>query len=129
MRQDAIKVTGLSSNKLSRLDSYGLVQPVKFGSAAHPVVMYEPSQMVELELISLIGDRLKKSEIQSALEVLRSQSHNQRLLDGWIVIHEGNLAIWEDGQAIAQWVQAETKTQGVIEIKVVKIRGDRNDSI
>lgn len=123
-RQQAIKLSGLSSGQLSRLDSSEIVKPTKLGSESHPVVLYNLSQIWELRTIAALRQNLSMQEIKKVIEYLREKNFAPILFSKFLVFCNDKL-YWitsdELGEAI---VELSGKNKGQIVLKAVHPIGD-----
>lgn len=118
-RQQAIKLSGLSSGQLSRLDSSEIVKPTKLGSESHPVVLYDLSQIWELRTIAALRQNLSMQEIKKVIEYLRKEDFAQNLFSQFLVFCNDKLYwITSDklGEAI---VELSGENKGQIVLKAV----------
>jgi DNA-binding transcriptional MerR regulator len=70
-RQEAIKLSGLNSAKLSYLDSTGIVVPQKLGLKRHPTCLYSWEQLIELRTIKKLREDASLQKLRQAKEYLR----------------------------------------------------------
>lgn len=68
-RQQAIKLSGSTSSRLSYLDSVGLVRPEKIGEegSKKPVVLYTKEQIDQVKLIDTASNWLNLGTIRLAV--------------------------------------------------------------
>jgi DNA-binding transcriptional MerR regulator len=74
-RQETISLTGVSSSRLSYLDSTKLVSPDKFGNPKHPKVIYSWEQILQIKIIDRLRERLSLQEIRKVLEFLEQREY------------------------------------------------------
>ena len=80
-RQETLGLTGLTSNQLSYLDKLGLVVPHRSGHPKHPTVTYTPEQVLEIQLIKRLREKVSNQEIKEALELLKSRNYDPLLFN------------------------------------------------
>src|SRR6476646_6612497 len=85
VRQEAIKLSGLTSGQLSRLDAIGLIVPTKIGSSSHPVVIYSDRQLLELKLFGHLRE-FSRREFKRILDTFRQYHDPQQFLDSFLVV-------------------------------------------
>ncbi|HLO83894.1 MAG TPA: MerR family transcriptional regulator [Nostocaceae cyanobacterium] len=105
-RQEVLKLTGLSSGQLSRLDKSGIVQPTKLGSESHPVVLYNLDQVLELRIIYALRQQLSMQEIRKVIDYIRNNGFDTTLLGKFLIFCNGQL----------YWVQSDELGETIIEL-------------
>jgi DNA-binding transcriptional MerR regulator len=90
-RQETIILTGVSSSRLSYLDSTMLVCPEKFGSPRRPIVVYGWDKILEIKII----DRLRgELTLQSIRKIAKDLDCTSVLLsDSRLVFLDGSLYV------------------------------------
>lgn len=78
-RQEALKLSGLSSGKLSYLDSTGLVSPQKLGNSKKPVCLYSWEQLIELRIIHHLRQDASLQQLRQAKEYLKKIGDTESL--------------------------------------------------
>lgn len=71
-RQEAIKLSGLTSSRVSYLDSTGVVRPYKVGSSLKPTCLYSWEQILELRTIALITEDVTLQELRKTVKYLKA---------------------------------------------------------
>lgn len=71
-RQQAIRLSGLSSNKLSYLDRLGLVSPQKTGNPKKPACIYTWEQIIQLRTIYRLRQDASMQQVTKTLNFLKS---------------------------------------------------------
>lgn len=84
-RQEVLKLTGLSSGQLSRLDKSGVVEPTKLGSESHPVVLYTLNQVLELRAIARLREQLSMQEIRKVVDYIRKHGFDKSLSGKFLI--------------------------------------------
>jgi DNA-binding transcriptional MerR regulator len=93
-RQEVLKLVGLSSGQLSRLD----------GSDKHPVVLYTLEQLFELRIIAALRKKLSMQEIRKVVDHIRDNAFDKALF--------GKFFIFCDNQLY--WVQSSDSMEDTI---------------
>lgn len=78
-RQEALRLTGLTSNQISYLEKLDLVVPEKSGHPRHPAVRYSAEQILEIQLIKRLREKISNQEIKQALEYLKTRNYDPSL--------------------------------------------------
>ncbi len=98
-RQETISLTGVSSSRLSYLDSTGLVSPQKFGNLKHPKVVYSWEKILQIKIIDRLREKLSLQEIRKVLEFLEKRNYTPSLFKCNLVFIDEQLYLiesWED---------------------------------
>lgn len=123
-RQQAIKLSGLSSGQLSRLDRAYVVQPQKLGSNAHPVCLYTLIQVLELRTIAALRQNLSMQEVKKVIECLRKCKFEPAFFSKFLLFCNNDL-YWFDLSEISEAIVDLTrKNNGQIVLKIVHPIGD-----
>lgn len=75
-RQETLRLTGLTSNKLSYLDRTDLVKPKKIGNPKHPTVIYSWEQILEIKTISRLREKISLQEIRQVINYLKQENYD-----------------------------------------------------
>jgi DNA-binding transcriptional MerR regulator len=70
-RQQAIKLSGSTSSRLTYLDRIGLVVPEKIGDSKKPVVLYTDKHIEQIKLINKAAEFLSLDGIKLAIKKKR----------------------------------------------------------
>jgi DNA-binding transcriptional MerR regulator len=124
-RQEVLKLTGLSSGQLSRLDKSGVVEPTKLGSESHPVVLYSLNQVLELRVIAALRTQLSMQEIRKVVSYIREHEFDKAIF-GRFLIFCGDQLYWvHSGASVEETIIKLTgKNRGQLILKAVHPIGD-----
>jgi DNA-binding transcriptional MerR regulator len=124
-RQEVLKLTGLSSGQLSRLDKSGVVEPTKLGSESHPVVLYSLNQVLELRVIAALRTQLSMQEIRKVVNYIREYGFDTAL-SGKFLIFCGEQLYWicSDESLQETIIKLTGKNRGQVILKAIHPIGD-----
>ncbi len=124
-RQEVLKLTGLSSGQLSRLDKSGVVEPTKLGSESHPVVLYSLDQVLELRVIAALRTQLSMQEIRKVVNYIREHGFDTAL-SGKFLIFYGEQLYWicSDESLQETIIKLTGKNRGQVILKAIHPIGD-----
>jgi DNA-binding transcriptional MerR regulator len=123
-RQQALKLTKLSSGQLSRLDKSGVVKPTKLGSESHPVVLYSLNQVLELGVIAALRERLSMQEIRKVVDYIREHGFDKTLLGKFLIFCDDRLYWVQSDELSDTIIQLSGKNRGQAVLKAVHPIGD-----
>ena len=135
-RQETILLTGVSSSRLSYLDSIGLVSPEKFGNPKHPKVIYSWQKIIQIKIIDMLKKQLSLLEIRKVLEFLEQHNYKPSFFQCNLVFINEQLCLienWQDFGFKVLEASAENKGQLVIhqisaiEKVISELRAKRNE--
>ena len=113
-RQETMILTGLTSNQLSYLDRTDLVTPRKEGHPRHPKITYSAEQILEIQLIKKLREKVSPKEVESALDYLKSKDYDPPLLNVRLLSFNKNL----------YWIKNEENLKSLIMELVEKNKGE-----
>ena len=113
-RQEALRLTGLTSNQISYLEKLSLVVPEKNGHPRHPTVSYSAEQILEIQLVKRLREKISNQEIEQALECLRSRNYDPSLFKVKLLFFNSKL----------YWLEKEGDLQKIV-TKLVSEAKDR----
>ena len=109
-----MRLTGLTSNQISYLEKLNLVVPEKNGHPRHPAVRYSAEQILEIQLIKRLREKISNQEIEQALECLRSRNYDSSLFKVKLLSFNSKL----------YWLEKEGDLQKIV-VKLVSESKDR----
>ena len=116
-RQETLALTGVSSGRLSYLDSTGLVVPEKSGNQKHPIVVYTWEQVLQLKLIDRLRNRLSLQEIRKVIQFLKKKNYKPPIWHANLMFVCGKLYLIENSEQFQQTVlEASGKNRGQVVI-------------
>lgn len=128
-RQEALKLSGLTSGQLSRLDASKTVVPTKYGSGLRPAVVYSFDQVILLRFIARLTNQLSMQEtkrIATSLAIdakLQGIPHLNQYQDRYLIIGDEVLC-WTPAEEIGAAVVDMMCGKGHVSLKVVTPVGD-----
>lgn len=84
-RQEVLKLSKLSSGKLSYLDEIGLVCPEKIGNKNRPTCLYSWEQLIELRTIYRLRQDASLQQLRTAKDYLKKIGDSESLADKTLV--------------------------------------------
>ncbi|MBD2357029.1 MerR family transcriptional regulator [Tolypothrix sp. FACHB-123] len=124
-RQETISITGVSSSRLSYLDSSKLVSPNKFGNPKHPKVIYSWEQILQIKIIDRLRERLSLQEIRKVLEFLEQREYTPSFFKCNLVFIGEQLYLIESWQDFGLKVlEASGKNKGQLVIHEIGAIGE-----
>ena len=124
-RQETISLTGVSSSRLSYLDSTGLASPEKFGNPKHPKVIYSWEKILQIKIIDRLREKLSLQEIRKVLEFLEQRNYRPSLFQCNLVFIDDQLYLIEDWQDFGLKVlEASGKNKGQLVIHQIGAIGE-----
>ncbi|WP_179071982.1 MerR family transcriptional regulator [Nostoc sp. C057] len=123
-RQEVLKLTGLSSGQLSRLDKSGVVEPTKLGSESHPVVLYTLNQVLELRAIARLREQLSMQEIRKVVDYIRKHGFDKSLSGKFLIFCNEHLYWVKSDESVETIVKLSGKNKGQVVIKAIHPIGD-----
>ncbi|MEH2458302.1 MerR family transcriptional regulator [Nostoc sp.] len=124
LRQEVLKLTGLSSGQLSRLDKSGVVEPTKLGSESHPVVLYSLNQVLELRVIAALRKHLSMQEIRKVVDYIKEHRFDKSLFGKFLIFCNGQLYWVKSDESVETIVKLSGKNRGQVVIKAIHPIGD-----
>jgi DNA-binding transcriptional MerR regulator len=128
-RQEAMKLTAVSSNKLTYWEQKGLVVPEKAGNPAHPYVMYTGEQVLQLKIIQRLRERISLQEIKQVLRFLKERGYQPSLLKGNLIFVNKVLCLVEDHDFRQVILEVSGKNKGQAVINYLGNVGDVVDEL
>lgn len=95
-RQEAIKLSGLNSAKLSYLDSCKMVVPQKLGLKKHPTCLYSWEQLIELRTIKKLRKDASFQQLRLAKEHLQRMGDTDSLATKTLVCANNKMYLVKD---------------------------------
>lgn len=95
-RQETIALTGVSSSRLSYLDSTGLISSEKSGNPKHPKVTYGWEKIIQIKIIDRLREKLSLQEIRKVLKFLEEQGYSPSLFECKLVFFGEQLYLIQD---------------------------------
>lgn len=124
-RQEVLRLTGLTSNKLSYLDRTGLVIPEKFGNPKHPTVVYSFEQILQIKTIYRLREELSLQEIRQVISYLKKENYKLCLFKMHLLFFNAKLYWVKDEDDLKQKIIELTgKNRGQIVLQAVEPIGD-----
>ncbi|MHC5763277.1 MerR family transcriptional regulator [Nostoc sp.] len=124
-RQETISLTGVSSSRLSYLDSTGLVSPEKFGNPKHPKVIYSWEKILQIKIIDRLREKLSLQEIRKVLEFLEERNYTPSLFKCNLVFIGEQLYLIENWKDFGLKVlEASGKNKGQLVIHQIGAIGE-----
>lgn len=84
-RQEVLKLSRLTSGKLSYLDTVGLVSPEKIGNKNRPTCLYSWEQLIELRTIYRLRQDASLQQLRQAKEYLKKIGDTDSLANKTLV--------------------------------------------
>ncbi|MEP0868886.1 MerR family transcriptional regulator [Trichocoleus desertorum AS-A10] len=124
-RQEALRLTGLTSNQISYLDRIGLVKPKKIGHPKHPTVIYTWEQLLEIKAITRLREKVSPEEMRQAIDYLRSEGYQSSLFQMGLLSFNSKLYwVKDEGELKKKVIELTTRNQGQIVMHTVDPIGD-----
>ena len=123
-RQETILLTGVSSSRLSYLDSIGLVYPEKSGNPKHPKVIYSWQKIIQIKIIDILKKKLSLLQIRKVLDFLERHNYKPSLFQCNLVFINERLYLIEDWQDFGLKVlEASAENKGELVIHQISAIG------
>lgn len=126
-RQEVLRLTGVTSNKLSYLDRTNLVCPQRFQreGSERPQVVYSLSQILQIKIIYRLREELSLQEIRRVLAELEKQGYEPSLFKMNLLFFNGELFLLEgESKVNEKIIQLTGKHRGQIILHKVDPIGD-----
>ena len=129
-RQQAMYLTGATSNKLSYLDRTGLVVPAKSGNPKHPRVKYTLEQVLTINTIYRLRERLSLQEIRKVLAYLNERSYRPSLFKASLLFFGEKLYLLEQDKLNKMLIELSGKHRGqAVMLRIADPIGDVYEEI
>lgn len=126
-RQEVLRLTGVTSNKLSYLDRTKLVCPNRLEVEGYmrPQVVYTLSQILQIKTIYRLREELSLQEIRKVLDELEKQGYEPSLFRMNLLFFNGELYLLEgESEVNEKIIQLTGKHRGQVILHRVDPIGD-----
>lgn len=125
-RQETLRLTGITSNKLSYLERTGLVIPAsRTGHPKHPSVTYTFEQILQIKTIYRLREELSLQEIRKVLDYLERENYKPSLFEMGLLFFNSKLYWVKDENALhKKIIELTGKYRGQIVMQKVDPIGD-----
>ena len=120
-RKEVMNLTGVTPGKLSYWDKTNVVSPVKIGNPKKPTVIYEWQNVIQLQVIMRLQEKLSLQEIRKILNFLESRNYSHSLFECKLFFVEHELYLVENSKDFAEYiVKASGKNKGQLALREVE---------
>jgi len=124
-RKEVIIMTDAKPGNLSYMDSANFIIPTKLGNLKRPTVIYEVEQVLQIEIVERLRERLSLQEILKVLKLLHNRNYKSSLFNCDLAFIGEEVYMIEDESAFGYvLLEALDKNKGQVVFRMIGPIGD-----